>query len=230
MSTFFLKIFEKLQICPKSRLTSPHLCPSYLLPVGIYPFRLHSAFAGRIYPYWAGPPTPTKNHIIVDLLACNLLFFFQQCWTFSPFWAFAEPWLPLHLLPSFPPCSLPGTQTTVQCSLASKWVWPWERCAGGYQGERKENEVGGSFLTFSLRGYVRLATAVEGSSLHLSRYTLQEVGPDMVRAHFSCPVGLLPYLLGKSVLFVLSMSSVSLLQKYTSLFFFYLYVCVWRYM
>lgn len=100
------------------------------------------------------PLPPTMNHIIVDFLACNLLFFFQQCWTFSPFQCVGI-LLNLgclsHLSPSFPPCSLPGTQTTVQCSLASKWVWPWERCAG-CQGKRKENEVGGSCLTFSLRG------------------------------------------------------------------------------
>lgn len=196
MSMFFLKIFEKLHICPKSLLTSLHLCPRHLLPGGIYPFRFHCAFTGRIYTYWGGPPPPTMNHIIVDSLACNLLFFFQQCWTLSPFQCVGI-LLNLdclsHLSPSFPPCSLPGTQTTVQCSLASKWVWPWEHCAG-CQGKRKENEVGGSCLTFSLRGYLRLAMAVEGGSLPLSRHTLQEVDPDMVTAHFSWSCGPPPIL------------------------------------
>lgn len=111
MSMFFLKIFEKLHICPKSLLTSLHLCPRQLLPGGIYPFRFHCAFTGRIYTYWGGPPPPTMNHIIVDSLACNLLFFFQQCWTFSPFQCVGI-LLNLdclsHLSPSFPPALFQG--------------------------------------------------------------------------------------------------------------------------
>lgn len=80
---------------------------------------------------------------------------------------FSAPAVSYH--PFFPPpCSMlrePSQQ--FQCFLAPRWVWPW----GGLQGirVRKENGVGDSFLSLPLRGYVRLATAVEGSTPHLSR-------------------------------------------------------------
>ena len=71
--------------------------------------------------------------------------------------------------PFFPPrCSMLGEPSQqFQSSLAPRWLWPW----GGLQDirVRKENGVGDSFLTLPLRGYVRLAAAVEGSAPHLSR-------------------------------------------------------------